>query len=227
MQKGAKQKWGLAFEKHKQWNGSRARKIQKKEAEIIIKWLKDLDLPRYQILEIGCGNGYLGEIIIKELLKEKIQFTYHFTDLLPQCINLTRKNLEYISIKNNVEFNTLNVYEADKVLGKNSQNIIISTGFASAATYQEAVPIVSSILKKNGILICDFVNHLSPFLFITQLPHSIFRLFKYLKNGNDGNPYHFGKLGVNRYFKLNGLRMMDKKSISYKRNPLICMFKKL
>ena len=79
--KGDVAKWQLTLQRDKIWDTPHHRKI-KSEAKIILKWLLDLDLAKYEILEIGCGNGYVAKIIIDEFQRNNIEFTYQLTDLL-------------------------------------------------------------------------------------------------------------------------------------------------
>ncbi|EKD48012.1 MAG: hypothetical protein ACD_65C00165G0001 [uncultured bacterium] len=216
---GDKQKWLEAFIKHHRWDGDKAKKIQELEARNICKWLLDLDLQKYDVLEIGCGNGYLGKMIIKELADKKKVFTYHFTDLLEECIDTTKKTLEGVP-NGNIKFDTLDVYKINEKIKPRSQGIIISTGFASAASHKDAVPLVSETLREGGILICDFINHLSPILFIMQLPKYILNCTKRSKS------YHFGKIGIKKFFRSSNLELLKSKTISFRRNPILCMFKK-
>ena len=113
-------------------------------------------------MEIGCGNGLLGKLIIKDLVKQKKDFSYCFTDLVTDCLKKTEKNVGKFSKLVQVSFKQLDVYQADKQLGKETQQVIISTGFAAAATYKQAVPKVTKTLRKRGVLIADFINHFSP-----------------------------------------------------------------
>ena len=222
------QKWEKASRENNYWDSAKARKIQKAESKIIIKFLKKLKLQKYNILEIGCGNGYVGHEIIKWLLKENLDFTYHFTDLLPSCLEKTKKNLLDLNIADKIKYSTLDVYKADKIFGSHTQDIVVSTGFASAASYKNAIPIVSKILKPNGILISDFINHLSPWVFLPNIGKFKSRLFSCKKHAKDPNSkyYHFGRLGLKEYFENHDLQLLKIKTVRPQRNPLIAMFKK-
>jgi len=222
------QDWGKISEQNSHWNSNKARKIQEKEARIIIKWLRDLKLLNYNILEVGCGNGYVGLKISDYFLKEKIEFKYYLTDLIPNCIEKTKENFANLKAHEPVRFGVLDVYKMDKTLGPKTQEIIISTGFASAATYKNAVPIVSNSLKKGGVLICDFVNNFSPILFLSNIPRSISRIINNKKYAKDVNSkyYHFGKIGIKEYFQKYDLKLIDMKYIGVLKNPIVAIFKK-
>ena len=220
--KGDIKKWQLTLQRDKIWDTPHHRKIQKSEAAVILKWLIDLDLAKYEILEIGCGNGYVAKIIIDEFQRNNIEFTYQLTDLLPECIDRAKEELATIKHGNNISFSTLDAYALDKSYPENSQSIVISTGFASAASYKDVVPLVSKILKPDGILICDFVNHFSPVIFLSKFH----LLLKYFAKSKLSKHYHFGKLGIQKYFGANNLNLKKTKTVSVVRNPLICMFNK-
>lgn len=220
---GNVRKWKKAFREHNKWNGRSARRVQKLEAKIILKWLTKLDRAEYRILEIGCGNGLVGRTIIEGLKKSGKVFSYHFTDLLNECIELTKKTIGNLEQESDIKLSLLDVYEADESLGENTQDIIVSTGFASAASYRGSVPMISKILKEDGILICDFVNHLSPFLLLRR-PHY---LFQYLFNSKSPlDSYHFGIIGIRNFFKNHDLVLVQSDTLTWKRTPLLCMFQK-
>lgn len=220
---GDSDKWKGEYVRFGGWNTQRQRRIQEKEARLIFKWLIELNLSRYDILEIGCGNGYVG-IRVAELLTEKaVPFCYHFTDLLPQCVAQTRGLAQRSRVsETDTRFSVLDVYRLDQTFEKESQSIIISTGFASAATYQAAVPFVSKILKEEGVLIADFVNNLSLLVFLSTPVRSLSRLRQY--RSGSGKSYHFGILGIRNFFTKNRLHLVKSRALRIRRNPLVCMF---
>ncbi|MFA6527988.1 MAG: methyltransferase domain-containing protein [Candidatus Gracilibacteria bacterium] len=222
------QDWGKISEQNDHWNSNKAKKIQEKESQVIIKWLKDLNLLNYNILEVGCGNGYVGLKISDYFLKEGIKFEYYLTDLIPNCLEKAKENFADLTSRGSVKFGILDVYKIDKILGAQTQEIIISTGFASAATYKDAVPVVSRSLKKGGVLICDFINNFSPVLFLSNIPRSISRIINNKKYAKDVNSkyYHFGKIGIKEYFRKYDLELVDMKYIGVLKNPIVAIFKK-
>ena len=221
-------KWRAISKKFKYWDTEKARKIQRRESQKIIQWLLDLRLSKYQILEVGCGNGYLGSLIISVLHKHKLVVTYQFTDLVEECLKKTEKQLGKLLNRRGISIKKLDVYLIDKILGPESQEIIISTGFAAAATYKQAVPRVAKALKPEGILICDFVNHLSLPIFMMNFWKFIHRI-KVVKNGisaSCSNSYHFGKAGIREYYSLHDLELKKISTIGWMKNPLLAMFQK-
>jgi len=226
--KGNISKWKAISRKLKYWDSGKARKIQELESRKVIQWLIELKLSEYHILEIGCGNGYLGFLIISALRKHKLAVTYQFTDLVEECLKRTEKRLGKLSDKQGVSLEKLDVYSIDKVLKPESQEIIISTGFAAAATYKQAVPRVAKVLKSKGILICDFVNHLSLPVFMMNFRNSIQRMRLVKSDYSDADPdlYHFGKKGIKEYYNSHGLELARMTTIGWMRNPLLVMFRK-
>ncbi|GMU73918.1 MAG: hypothetical protein AMXMBFR44_1170 [Candidatus Campbellbacteria bacterium] len=217
--------WEKEYVRFEGWNTLRQRRIQKKEARLIARWLIAQQLPHYDILEIGCGNGYVGICVIKILKEHAMSFSYHFTDLLPRCIERTRKQVCNAGMsENGLRFSVLDVYQAEQVLGAESQQIIISTGFASAATHKDAIPVVARILQKDGLLIADFVNNMSLSIFLTSVLRSIKRYKEYRRG--IGKSYHFGILGVRDFFARYGLHLIEHRALRVRRNPIVCMFKK-
>ncbi len=214
------QKWRTLFESYNAWDDKRARRVQGIESKVILRWLLDLKLPKYEILEVGCGNGYMGSLISSYFLKHNIDFKYHFTDLLPECIETTKKNLSSFPNQSLLRFSVLDVLKIDEVLGVGSQKIILSTGYASAATYKDAVPVVARSLGHKGILICDFVNHLSPIVFWIN-PR---RRIKYFLDAIKGkNAFKEQK----KVFVMNNLHFIKSKIIRFRRNPIVAMFQKV
>lgn len=226
--KARREKWLESSKRFSGWDTSKQRDVQQEEANLTAKWLLALKLPQYDILEIGCGNGFFGKILIEKLLAAGAPFTYHFTDFLPECLDKAKDTTRALGVSEKLSFSVLDVYEIDSITPPSSQQIIVSTGFASPATYAQAVPKVARVLKKDGILICDFVNHFSPLVFLSRpfysikkLAHSIYVL---LTGGSAEERYHFGIFGVRSFFKTHGLTLKSAAAIRFRRNPIICMF---
>ncbi len=217
-------KWRDAFDRFGSWDTDRQRKVQEREARVILGWLLELGLDRYDILEIGCGNGRVGECIVQGFLERGIDFSYCFSDLLLESVERARSNLAHFSDPDKLSFRTLDVFDAETVLGKASQHIIVSTGFVSAATQRLAIPIVASLLEKGGVLIGDFINHFSPAVFLSRPVSSIMGVWKYIKG--TGKSYHLGIFGIRSAFGAVGLTLERSRTIRLRRNPIICMFRK-
>jgi predicted O-methyltransferase YrrM len=221
---GDASKWKKQFDDFKAWDTPRQRSVQEREARVIVSWLVGLKAPRYDILEIGCGNGLVGKRIIEGLIAAGADFSYCFSDLLPQCLETSRLTLGEAARDPRISFITLDVYEADAVLKKGSQQIIISTGFASAATYRAAVPVVAALLREGGMLIADFVNILSPVVFFARPIELTKQLIATVRGS--GSAYHMGHIGIKKFFAQHGLSLVACRSLRLRRNPIMCMFTK-
>ncbi len=217
-------KWKNASRHFGSWNTKKQRKVQELEAEVILGWILELKLPRYDILEIGCGNGHVGECIAQGLLDCGIDFSYCFSDLLPESVEQTRANLVNFSEPSRLSFRVLDIFEAETALGKGSQHVIISTGFVSAATQRHAIPIVASILCDGGVLIADFINHFSLGVFFSHPIRSVVQIYRYVKK--TGKSYHLGRLGIRGVFGAQGLTLLRSTAVRFRRNPIVCLFKK-
>ncbi len=224
-QSGDLKKWRGEFLRFGGWSTPSQRRIQALEARRVAHWLLERNLVHYPIIEIGCGDGFVGLCIIRILQKHGKTFSYHFTDLLPECIDAAQKNVAGAGLPvQGVQFSTLDIFCARKTLGLSSCAIIVSTGFASAATYKDAVPEVVALLQPGGILIADFVNHLSLFSVLLSPWQSVLRFREYLKS--TGKYYHFGILGIRDFFGENGLHLVRHSALRMRRNPILCMFEK-
>ena len=215
-------KWVSEFRVRNNWDSAKQRKVQEKEAKYIYNFFKKIALPNKNILEIGSGNGYLGAYLI-ELFSKNEKIKYTFSDLIPECVELCKKNT--VLLKNdNIFYKVLDVYNPGNISG---YNIIISTGYASAATYKEAVPILAKNIQSGAYLICDFVNHFSIFVFFQHPYNRLKQFIKYLLKKSDKKNYHFGKLGIKNYFGVYDLKLVKINSLRFRRNPFIAVFKKI
>lgn len=217
-------KWRDAFAHFDAWDTPRQRKVQEQEARVITRWLIDLRLPRYDILEIGSGNGRVGKTVSKELLERGVDFSYCFSDLLPECVEKSRDTMKDFTEPHRLSFMVLDATEANRVLGERSQTIIISTGFVSAATSKHTLPSIAKTLKNDGVLIVDFINHFSPLVFLSQPIRSLQRAWNYTRN--KGKSYHLGSFGIKEFFVAHGLLRVRHRAIRLRMNPLLYMFRK-
>ena len=167
---GDVKKWKSDFIRRNRWNDTKQRRVQELEAAVVLRWLLDFKLDQYNILEVGCGNGHFGSIVATGLLNKGKKFSYHFSDLLPECVELAKENTKDISGLADISYSALDLFDFDNNQANSlgPYDVVLSTGFVSAATYKDAVPLVSNLLKPGGVLIADFVNHLSPVIFLSQ-----------------------------------------------------------
>jgi len=221
-------KWRHRYAEESSWDTARYRSIQRAEARLILNWLAALKLPRYDILEIGCGSGNFGLLLCQGLLESGLDFTCRLTDLLPEAVQETKDRFAGFSRPDLVEFWPLDVYEILETLGRSSQSLIISTGHASAVSYKWAVPLVSESLAQGGFLICDFINHFAPHLFWRNPAAALKRLAQVRRRAYDPDfvQYQFGRVGLRKYFQAQGLKMVKLTGLGWLRYPLVGLFVK-
>ncbi len=226
--RGNVEKWREAFQEESGWDNSTYRAIQAAEFNHVLNWILELKRDRYDILELGCGNGLLAYLICDELLKARIEFSYLMTDLLPEAVEATEKRFAGFPEKDRLDFSTLDIYGIVERTGAGTQSLIVSTGHASAATYRRAVPLVAETLKPGGILICDFINHFSPRRFLPNVPGAVKRLLDVRSRRHEESMdlYHFGRLWVREFFARSGLKLVRIKGIGWLNYPLLAMFEK-
>ncbi len=225
MSVGDIKKWQKLSTDFGSWNTPRQRRVQEKEAAVIISYLDSLRLDHYDILEIGCGNGYVARCIITHLMMHRKKFSYTCTDLIQESLNMAKKTLEDFLPHEPISFRLLDVYALDNVYAQGSQHIIISTGFVSAATYADAIPHVAQVLRTGGYLIADFVNILSPSIWLRYPLHALRQIIDTLKGKKES--YHIGYFGIRTYFRKYGLDLLESHAVRLRRNPLVCLFKKM
>jgi SAM-dependent methyltransferase len=226
--RGNVEKWREAFQEESGWDNSTYRTIQAAEFGHVLNWILELKQDRYDILELGCGNGLLAFLICQELREARIDFSYQMTDLLPEAVEATELRFQGFSERDRLSFSTLDIYEIVEQMGAGSQSLIVSTGHASAATYRRAVPLVAQTLKPGGILICDFINHFSPRRFFPNVPGSLKRLLDVRRRRHEESMdlYHFGRLWIREFFAQSGLELVRIKGIGILNYPLLAMFEK-
>lgn len=226
---GNRAKWSQSFDEVGGWDTEAAQKVHDLEAGLITDWLLNEPLPEpLTILELGCGSGSLGLKVAERLLDSGIDLTYHLTDFLPQCIELAEEKRAGFSRPERIKISPLDVYRIEEEFEPGSIPVIISTGYAAAAAYLKAVPKVARVLSENGLLICDFINHLAP-LTALRNPGAAWRLYRETVTtppAERGITYHCGRVGLAQFFALSGLELIRLKALRLRRNPLLAMFYK-
>ena len=132
--------------------------IQQKVANGLISSLlpwKDT-LPAGDILEVGCGTGFLSEQIIKEFPDRKKLITDVAPGMLSFCENqLAEKGL----LNDSVTFKTLNV---DEISDSEPKYSLIVSNFAAQWFKDTSIGLekLSALLVPGGLLLCTFPgNH--------------------------------------------------------------------
>lgn len=199
--------WRSNFDRDQHWSTPAHQRIKKKEARKISVLLRSYGID--SVLELGCGDGFLGSQV---LLQNNQIRNWTFSDILPESLELARKN----SHDPRARFLLL---DAAKLKKKNLE-CIISTGYASVATYREIIPVVAKSLRHEGVLVVDFINHLA----IKNLPH----IHKNLANFQSGKSYHFSFKGIEQKFKNEDLQLVKYIYIDYPwQNPFLAVFRKI
>ncbi len=132
--------------------------IQKKVAGGLISSLKPWKetIPAGDILEVGCGTGFLTELLISEFPDRNLLITDVAEGMLDFCMNqLSEKKL----VSDNVSFELLDVNELE--VQEQKYSLIISN-FAAQWFTDTAIGLekLSTMLKPGGLMLCAFPgNH--------------------------------------------------------------------
>ncbi len=156
-------------------------------AKITAKLLKDKK--KDLILDIGCGFG-----LIDIFLAQKMSHNLIICDISEIALDQAKKNIKAAGLENRIKIEKKDVYNLD--YPDNYFDVVLSFGYASAATYPGVQQEVHRILKPNGILIIDFINHLS----LYRLLFSPLRIWKDFLEYCQKKSYYFGILGIKKYF---------------------------
>lgn len=147
----------------------------------------------YTIADIGCGGGDMIRVMSNWTKRKKVSCQFIGIDANPHIINIAKSNLSDI---NNVDFQTLNVFE--KSFLDQKVDIVTCTLFTHHFTNEELLPLLSSFKKKAklGIVINDLHRHPAAFYSIKVLT-SLFSRSRMVKND--------GPLSVLRSFQKSEL----------------------
>ncbi len=184
------------FEKRKQkWEKkSREYKFNSlREATFILTVKNTIDLlkdkTKGKVLDIGCG---FGEIDI--LMAQNTDFDIIGCDISENAIKAAKNNIKKSGLCNKIKIEKADVYNLQ--YPDESFDIVFGFGYVSAPTYPGVQKEVARILKPEGILICDFINHLSFY--------KLFNTFKRIVKRKD-TPYYVSLAGIRREFEKAGL----------------------
>ncbi|MBD3207833.1 MAG: methyltransferase domain-containing protein [Candidatus Nealsonbacteria bacterium] len=194
--KGRVRKWE---ERNKRYeSGEKSVQPTRKATFVLtVKNILDLlgELERGKLLDIGCG---FGEIDL--LLAQYTDFEITGCDISETALDNARQNVKKAGLESEIKIEKADVYNFH--YPDNHFDVILSTGYVSAATYPGVQKEVARVLKPGGILVCDFINHLS--------------LYKILKAGirilKTGEIPSYLSLGrICRAFKEYGLACKDQR----------------
>lgn len=115
---------------------------------------------RGRVLDIGCG---FGEIDI--LFAQNTNFNIVGCDISEIAVKTAQENVEKAGLGHRIKIEEGNVYKLK--YPNDFFDIVLSFGYVSAATYPGAQKEVARVLKPGGILVCDFINFLSLYKFLS------------------------------------------------------------
>jgi SAM-dependent methyltransferase len=151
---------------------------------------------RLRVLDLGCGPGDLTPLLLTEPRLEVVgldlsaaalaQFQARLGGNLPTRLSLTRAS----------------VYELPFPDG--AFDVVVSFGYASAASYEGAEREVARVLRPGGVAVVDYV---SPSLYRwLAAPQATWRWLQRYRDPAESQ-YHFGRLGLQEHFGPAGLRL--------------------
>jgi ubiquinone/menaquinone biosynthesis C-methylase UbiE len=151
---------------------------------------------RLRVLDLGCGHGDLTPLLLEESRLEIVavdlsaaalgQFRARLGGQLPDRLRLARAS----------------VYELPFADG--AFDVVMSFGYASAASYAGAEHEVARVLRPGGVAVIDFV---SPSLYRwLAAPQATYRWLRRYRDPAQ-EQYHFGRLGMREHFGPAGLQL--------------------
>ncbi len=151
------------------------------------------------MLDVGCG---FGEVDI--LLAKRTNFRIIGCDISGECVGRARDNVKRAGFTGRIKIEQGDVYSL--TYPSNYFDVVVSFGYASAATYKGAQAEVSRVLRPGGFLICDFINYLSLYK-IVHLPVKWKRIVS-----REGKYYNEATVrGISNYFARYNLHFISQK----------------
>ena len=151
------------------------------------------------LLDIGCG---FGEIDV--LLAQNTNFKIIGCDISKRCVDIAGEYVKSCGMEERIKIEEGDVFHL--AYPDNSFDVVVSFGYASAATYKGVQGEVARVLKPDGLLICDFINFLSMYK-ITKLPLRWRKLIN-----EEGKHYNTATLrGISEYFSRYNLQLVSQR----------------
>lgn len=178
-------------------------------SKIILDWIKNNNFKN--MLDIGCGYG-----VLTKLLHEKTNLKITAIDYEKNALKKTKN----ILINTDVKIEEQNVL--DMKYKDNSFDLVISTGYTSAATLPGAMREIKRIVKPGGMIIVDYLRFYNLYYFLSG--NFFKRLIKYL-NKKDTNQYYFGMCGLKKYLEKENELKIEKVKSFYTFPPFLKKYK--
>ena len=185
--KGSKSDWYS-----KTWYNEEKKPVYLITRQIILSWLNGEN--KKTLLDVGCGYG-----ILTKLLRNRCDTQITAVDCDPEALEKARQTLKDTDVKVEKQ-NILKLdYEED------SFDVLMSTGYTSAATLPGVIKEVKRVVKPNGVIILDYLRFYNMYYLLSGNFFS--RLKRYLGK-EDESQYYFGKFGLKKYIEQdNGLKI--------------------
>ena len=150
-----------------------------------------------RVLDVGCGYGD-----IDILLAQKTNFHITATDISSKAIKRAREQIFAVGLEHQISLVQGDIYNTG--FKSNSFDVVISYGYASAASYKGVQTEVHRVLVPGGLAIIDFRNlSLYQMLFSSR---QFIRSYKRWKN-KEPKIYHWGRFGIKEHFSQYGLEL--------------------
>lgn len=155
---------------------------------------------RLRVLDLGCGHGDLTPLLLDEPRLEIVGL-----DLSAAALSQFRaRNGAWLppNQASRLALTRASVYELPFADG--TFDVVVSFGYASAASYDGAEWEVARVLRPGGVAVVDFAN---PSLYHwLAAPRPTWRWLQRYRDPAESQ-YHFGRLGLRHHFSSAGLRL--------------------
>jgi len=151
---------------------------------------------RLRVLDLGCGHGDLTPLLLAD---SRLEIVAH--DLSAAALGQFRARLGG-SLPDRLTLARASVYELP--FPHAAFDVVVSFGYASAASYEGAEREVARVLRPGGVAIVDFA---SPSLYRWLFDFGGTRRWLQRYRDPAQDQYHFGRFGLARHFEPAGLKV--------------------